>query len=550
MAAPRSPVAARATTVPASPPPAQEWPLDRTSLLWVGLALTAVYFLAGLASPGFYQHDEAGHYLSMRGFWADPSSVLGAWAKPGYKLLYVLPALGGPVAVQLVNAAVAALTVLLTARIASRLGMKAPWLAAALLAVQPIWFQIAWRTYAELPTALLLTLAVWLHLSERRLLAALAMSYVVTLRQELYPVAAMYGLWLLWRREWVAAVSLAIFPLLLNAWGYAATGDPLFVLHQLLDTQSAYREAYTRQGAEHYFVMATSIFGALSVIGFLLYVLFAAKKRVAWHWPLLIPLGVYFTLHVLFNAESLGFGPSTGGNLRYLTVVAPLLSVLAALALEQLALTRLPEDRRAAGYLVGLFVAVAAIFLSYENNMIRLTDTWSFGVLFAALAAAAVALIPMPTRTLVWASLAAGVIAVAFTGTRIKLTAEEKEVQQVVKWVRTERFEQRPLFATHTMFWYFYGKPASAVPGWTPRFNDSTLLAAPPGAIILWDSHYSYRPNVQIKGQVDMKWFQDRPNEFALLRQFVTSDQRFGVLAFERRAPAPATPQPTLAPAP
>lgn len=511
--------------------------LTRPQVIGAVVVLTLIYFAGSWISPGFYQHDEAGHYSSMRGFWADPSSVLGSWAKPGYKLLYALPALGGPRVVALVNAAVAALTVLVTVLLGQRLGLRMPLLAGALLALQPLWAGLAWRNYAELPSALLLVTAVWLHVSDRRLAAALVFSYLVTLRQELYPVAGVYGLWLLSRRAWLPALSLAVFPLLINAWGWAATGDPLFLLHQLLDTQSAYRDAWVRQGGEHYFVMALPIFGAMALVGGVAYVALAARRQAPWHWALIVPLVVYAGLHVLFNVESLGFGPSTGGNLRYMTVVAPLVAVLAAVALE--ALTTAPEtERRIVLVVLGALVLLTAVALSYEHNLIKLTDTWSAAPLLTVVLAVGVALWLRGSAQL-WAVLAVSLLSLVLTGKRLRLNAEEREVQQVAKWAQRERVEQRPLIATHTLFYYFYGKPAVTVPGWGTRMTDSTLAALPPGALVLWDSHYSYRPKMNVKGQVDYQWFAARPQEYVLLREFVAPDQSFGVLAFEKRAVAP-----------
>ena len=520
----------------------------RRQLLLMGGALTLLYVLGSLISPGFYQHDEAGHYSSMRGFWADPSSVLGAWAKPGYKLLYALPALGGPWAVLVFNAAVAALTVLATAWAAARLGLRQPLVAAALVALQPLWAGLAWRNYAELPSALMLVLAVALHAAGRRLAAALVFSYLVTLRQELLPLAGVYGLWLLWQRQWAAALALGLGPLLINLWGWAAKGDPIYLLNELLNAQSAYRDAWVRQGGEHYFVMALPTFGALAMVGLIAYGVLVLRRQVAPLWPVLLPVLVYGGLHVLFNVQSLGFGPSTGGNLRYMTVLSPMVALLAAAALEAVP-TLEARARQVLMVVLGLFVAVTAVALSYEHNLVRLTDQWALGPLLTVLLAVAVVLFARGERALIGAALGLGLLGLVLTGKRVKLTAEELEVKKAATWAKRERAEGQPLIATHTLFFYFYGKPAPTVPGWSSRLNDSTLAAAPVGTRILWDSHYSYRPQLKLAGQVDYAWFQQRRGEYAEVRQFIAPDQSFGLIVFEKRG-APAAPAPAPASAP
>ena len=59
---------------------------ERLPLL-VTLLLMLLYFAYSFKSKGYYQQDEANHYLSMLRFWYDPAAIMGNWAKPGYKIL-------------------------------------------------------------------------------------------------------------------------------------------------------------------------------------------------------------------------------------------------------------------------------------------------------------------------------------------------------------------------------------------------------------------------------------------------------------------------------
>src|SRR5690606_34658065 len=114
------------------------------------------------------------------------------------------------------------------------------------------------------PSALLLALTVLLHYKDRRILAALVFSYTAMIRQEFYPIIALYGAYLLYTRSWRAALALLVFPLVNHVWGWLATGDPLYLITQIVGTSGTYQEAYPRQGFGHYFAMSLTIFGALA----------------------------------------------------------------------------------------------------------------------------------------------------------------------------------------------------------------------------------------------------------------------------------------------
>lgn len=503
-----------------------------TRQLWLLTLATAVfYFLYGFASNGFYQHDEAAHYLSMRGFWHDHGSVLSNWAKPGYKILYALPSLGGTVVVQFFNAVVAALTCYVTARLAMQLGVQVNWGAFALLALQPFWLQLSFRNYSELPSALILVLAVWLHYRGNLLWAALALSYIALIRQELYPVIALYGMYLLYKKQWLPALLLATFPLVHNLWGWAVSGDPLYLLHALTGTSEAIKDAWPRQGGEHYFLMAFTVFGAVALTLFLCYLLLAATRKVPMHWFVVLPAVLYFLAHVAFNIQSYKIGPSTGGNLRYLTVVAPLLSALGTLALQTIGGM---QHKRLLYWLLVPWLLAVAVFLTYENNLIVFTDVRDWKPFIMAVIACGILLLPLTLKQMNVAVLLAVIFCLVLTVKPIKLSEEDRTVQQVAKWGKTEGLEKKHVLAAHTMFYYFWGKDAYEYPGWSKTITDSAVAAAPVGAVILWDSHYSYRPQLKAS-TLNIDYFTQRPQQFAPMREFISRDQRFGVVAFEKK---------------
>ena len=362
---------ARPAPTPTSPERAGTLRLPTPQLLGLTLGVAALYFAYSFFSDGFYQHDEAGHFLNMRTFWHDPSAVLGNWAKPGYKLLYALPALLGATAVILTNCLVAAFCCYAAYRLAEEVGCAAPLFAFALLAVQPFWLQLSFRNYSEPVTALLLLLALLFHHRSRRVVAALLLSYATTIRQEFYPLVGLYGLFLLYKKDWIPALALAAFPLVQHAWGWIATGDPLYLVHQVIGFSGDIQDAYARQGFDHYFVTSLVVFGAFAVTFLLVYLgqVFFYKARV--HPFILTALAVYVLEHAVFNLQAITIGPSTGGNLRYMLVVTPLVAVLGAVAADRLVAM---ERRGKLVWVLGPFAAIVFLFMRFAHNNIALTD--------------------------------------------------------------------------------------------------------------------------------------------------------------------------------
>ncbi|RMH55505.1 MAG: hypothetical protein D6685_13920 [Bacteroidetes bacterium] len=528
----------RRTTPAATAPPAGEvWTLPEPMLLGLTLLVAAAYVAYSFFSDGFYQHDEAAHYLNMRAFWHDPNVILGNWPKPGYKLLFVLPALLGPMALTVVNALVAAFTGYLAYKLAEAVGARVPLFAFVLLVAQPLWVQLSFRNYSEPISALLLTLAILLHYRDRRGIAALVLSYTVMIRQEFYPLLGLYGLWLLWQREGRAALALLVFPVVNHVWGWMATGDPLYLYTQIVGTSGTYQNAYARQGFEHYFVMALTIFGAVALTLFIVYLAQAVLYRQRVHGFILVPLAVYFLEHSVFQIESIPIGPSTGGNLRYLIVIAPLVAVLGGLAAERLP-TLKPRAKLLA--VLGPFVLAVLAFLRFAHNNITLTDDPDPVPVVTTLMAVALVFLPLRRRALLGATAAACLVVALLAVRPYTRSAEDAVMAQVAAWYRNSGLDGRPLLANHTMFYYFYGRPRQDFEPEARWITGTAVREAPPGTVILWDSHYSYRPRLR-EDQVPHTYFLERPQQFRpLFDPIVTPDGRFGVLAFEKTAETPA----------
>lgn len=523
---------------PTSPEPTDSAPVSERKppalepLAWA-LAASCGYIIVGLLNEGFYQQDEAAHYLDMHAFWYDPGRIVHNWNKFGYKLLTALPALGGKVFMLVFHSLLAGLTVLVTARLGNTIGLRRRYLAPLLLATQPFWVLLAFRNYAELPSALVLTLVVWQFMKGNRVLAAWLLGFLVTMRQELYPLWGLYAVMLVYGKDFRGLVGLLVFPLIHNLWGWWAVGDPLFLIHEILGMGERLEGAYPRQGFWHYPRMSSIIFGTLTVVGFLAWWGLAAGRKVSLRkmLPVWLPVLLYILLHCLFNLQAFRVGPSTGGNLRYLLVVSPLMAVLAAQSFEAL------EHQGAWKWAlppVELYVLAAAWFLTYENNLIGLDPLRrSLNPLLHALMAAVVVFGSLAPKLQRWVVLGVGVWVAYQAIDYPRLSAEDLLVREVAAWSR-DKLRGQPYAASHQLMYYYWGHPAASNQNAHTVITKDLVEAMPPGSWILWDSHYGHQPHLY-HNTLPLHWFYENRRHFRLIKAWQTPGKRFGVWLMEKR---------------
>ena len=503
--------------------------------LGAAILLTLLYFAYSFKSKGFYQQDEANHYLSMLRFWYDPSAIMGNWAKPGYKILYVLTALGGQKLVILQNCAFAAFSCFFAYKSAERLGAGNPWVAFILLATQPLWIALSFRNYSEFPAAFLLILSFWFYSGKKMLPAAIISGLICTIRQEFYPIAAIFGIWLLYRKYWIPAFSIALFPLLQNLAGYLIYGDPIYLYNQILGTSTTLKDAYERMGFDHYFLTSAVVFGPLALTFFVIYLGQSVLKRQILHPGLLVAALGFFLINCLFNWKEIHIGPATGGNLRYMCIISPLIAVGGALALDSLG--SYGERVKLLWFVLPLLIVVG-VFMNYEHNFLQLLeDKPSSMPLTGAFFGAVLLFLPLNPR------IQSGVIAglcgfVALLSVKaIKLSPEDKVCQQVADWYRNNaaEWQGKPLYNTHIMFYYFLGKVEKQFSPEPQTIADTaTMEKAPAGSLILWDSHYGYRPNY--KRGVPYEYF-SKSGKYEMLQVMEAEDQRFAYVLMRKTKP-------------
>lgn len=510
-------------------------PLYQLQTKWL-LALTMLiavlyYFYAG-KSPGMYQQDEAGHYTSMLTIWHAPEKILTNWAKPGYKVLYAIPALFGKQFVIFLNCLLAAFTGFFAYKAAEKQGVETPLLAFILLVTQPLWVELAFRNYSEIPSAFLLSLSYYFWVCDKKLVSAMLASYICTIRQEFLPIAGLLGLYLLWTKEWLAAFSMILFPLGQHVWGWLSFNDPLFLYNQIFGQSADLKDIYPRKGFDHYLKTSIVIFGASAVTYLVAYMGIKALGKKQPDWILLTPILLYTLINCLFNWQSHPVGPSTGGNLRYLLFVSPLVAVAGAIAFDDLRKLAKPYQLIPVIAVLGLLVLA---YMNHKHNYIELTEESDTKPLMGVVLASIALFLPLKGWTKV--ATVAGICAlfVLLTVRPKKMSEEDTTCKQAAAWYieQASTFDKKLLIVEHPMLYYYMERSPYNFPIEPQTMTKAHIDSAPAGTLLLWDSHYSFRAK-RNANQYNYDFLLNQPDRFRLVQEFVAADQTFGVFAIEK----------------
>ena len=453
-----------------------------------------------------------------------------------------MPGLFGFTGVVLAHCLVAALTVVMTYKLGRAMKMKNASLAALFLAAQPLYLQLSFRSYSEITAALFIVLSLYFYYRERWLWAALASSYVFSIRQEFALVSIGLGVIFLMRKQLIPFLALAWTPLLLAVIGWLATGNVMWLLDDMqrigLGVDVPHKPFW--HYFETYVYMVGPVVLPLLVLGYWKTFLppDRAKEQISEHGFLFFTFTVMFAWAVFSAWDVPNFGANPG-HWRYLLSIAPLTAVYAAMGANAMFESRRPGLVYG---ILGAFTLVALLFLARDTNGFILIDEPRYDhiAVFVGLLAVYAA---YASLRLLNARVVTGLLLVTLVGFTVyaekprTLDAEAETVKQAAEWYleQPEEFRQRPLYCNHVLFRYFADID----------INDhnrdrglrlAELAEAPAGAVIVWESHYG---NSQFGGDVPMEYFEQTPG-YTFLQQFVAKDQTFGLLVFEKAATAPA----------
>ncbi len=525
---------------PAAPVQAQSFDLDELvgKYMWVIVPLLVLlYWWFSSGSTGFYQDDEIGHYRNIRQFWGDPFSIMGNQPKPGWKILLVVPGLFGFTGVVLAHCLISALTVLATYHLGRTLKIRNSSIAALLLAAQPLFLQISFRSYSEITAGLFAVLMVLFYYRKQYVLAALTSSYIFSIRQEFALISIGLGIIFLVRKQWVPFLLLAWTPLVLALIGWGATGNAMWLIDDMrrigLNVEVPHKPFW--HYFETYIFMVGPVTLALLIVGYWSFLAAPArwKEAVTEHGFLFFVFTLMWAWSVFSAWDVPNFGANPG-HWRYMLSIAPLAAVYAG---KGLGLMMDPARRGWAWGGLAIATFSTLVFFSKESNGLTLTDTAEYSKLLVTFGVVILFALFAGMRLLNGASFATLllVLSVGYTLYAEKprlLDTEAQTMKDLAAWYTAQPpdVQNKALYCNHVLFRYFADIDIN------DKARDhsmqlATLEKAPPGAIVIWDSHYG---NSQFGGDVPYEFFQNNP-AYEMIHQAISADRRFGALVFKKK---------------
>jgi len=521
--------------------------------------LVLIYFIYSLYSDGFYQDEEYAHYFSMLRFWDIPHSILGNWAKPGYKILFVLPALLGYKFVTFVHAIVTSLTVMMVYLVSKELKIKNSSIVAILFAFQPYILQFSFRLYAEILSGLLVLLTLFFYYRKNNILTALFSTWTFAVRNEFALVSVIFGVLFLipvYKKLFkkddteiqcnpfsyylihniLPFFLLGLSPVLIDFFGYLGTGDPLYIFTDMKAVGIGIN--LPKRDFFHFPRMFIFIIGPLTFGLFLIgYLKFLRNKKICKEYfsnygMLFIMFTIYFVVQIITAWDFINVGPNPG-TLRYIIPVVPLAAIFAGIGLEQI---MRGKDKGYFYFVLVLVAIITFVFLSYKDDKLFMTTEKEYFKFTVVLILFCIVLFlnEMKMNQKLFLALVV-VLGIGFTiiyEKPIKLDPERKCLQEAVSWWKSNEYDQRVTLVNHSYFYFIINvHDQHNHPDKYPGLTISSLKKAPVGSIVIWENHYNYRPEYNL--DVHLDYFEDNPN-FKFLKEFESTNKRFFIYTFEK----------------
>ena len=459
----------------------------RAALACCAVALGLSWTVAAL-SDGALHDDDLTHFLYAK--WASerPEYLVHEWGRPGFTVLYFLPAQLGWVAARGLSGLLTVLAAWLAYRIADRLHLPHAWLAAPLTLVQPMFFQLSTTTLTETPLAFYVALAVWLLLEKRHGASAAVLSLAFLTRHE---AIVWLPIWLvaMWyeRSRWWCYAWLIWAPLAHNLVAPSLLGKVpiLMFLEPADDVQYGCGSAMAMVGR------ALLAYGpGLAALAGLGSVMICRLRR---GWIVAAAVAAYFGCHAA--CRYLGVY-ATGGYARFLVPICPLMAVLALAALRGLA------DWSARRWWVRP-TAVAAVFVLLWFAGEWEKPWWVYPPFMLAFRLATGGVV-LATAATVWVRLRrdrlrwvrwvvpAGLVVMTLGQTAYlcrpwPMTSDQRSVAEVVDWLKRNGYGDRRVLSAN--IWVHYLWPMTAKPSEWPVSRQ--IAQAEPGTILIWDRRYA-----------------------------------------------------------
>ena len=527
--------------------------LSNAYLYTITGVLAIIYFIFSTFSDGFYMHDEPMFYMYAKDFLKDPITSFRGFQRIGYVLFLSLPSLGGFTFLNFFNSVLGAVTVMYSYKIIRKLGGGSSFLVFFIMGLQPLWFMLVFRNLSEFLVAFLLVMTIWNHLQKKYIFSALLLSYVASSRIEYHSLLGFYFLWLIFKKQWIPALLTGTFTLLHNFLGFLMTDDLLYLPNQVIAYSERMAGSYPKRGFDHYFNMSNVIFGGVTLTLFITYLGSKIVYRQKPVWIITFSALFLFLFNCLINWQSVEVGPGNAGNLRYIIPIIPLVSILAVLAIDDI----LKFQKKYILLIVLVpFLILVGWFLTYDHNFMSLLNGMKNGQFYEdqmvkswkplVIMAIVSVLIVLPLKQkhyLITFSLLS-IFLVMVDARTFELDNEDTTMKKAGKWY-TKHIKQygnsdQALFTSnsrvacsHILFYHFTDKGSNdfaqkPIIDFTKEDTDSMSV----GDLVVWESHYGYKPKLRPTSQT-YDFYDQSPN-FEKIQYYQSKNKRFLVAFFRK----------------
>jgi len=513
---------------------AQDYNIDKdfSKYYWLIIPILAIiYYTYSRYSNGFYQDDEVAHFINMRDFFSDPFIIMSNWGKPGWKILLVLPSLGGYDSVLIVNSIITALTAYFTILLAKEMKLKNTILAGIFFAFQPHVLQLAFRSYAEIFTGLLLVLCLYFYFKEKYILSALLCGLAFTVRQESALLCVILAVFMMMHKRYIPILFIGVFPLLINLIGFIKTGDPVWAwteMQSLGEFNLGIERSFFHYFQVYIYITGPIVF-SLFLVG-LVYPFMLKDKKEFINKELIVYL--FFFVVLLFQCYLVAKGTNPG-SWRYLLQVSPFAAIIALIGFNEALNLKVKK------YVVPTLISAAVIvllFLSKDSTGLLVTEKSEYLKLISVLVLLGVfVFLIMMSKELQFKQVI--ILTILLTLGYTFYTEKPKQqgpeniaVSQLAEWYSQNTDRTKQVLYNHSLILFYAGVFGEQKKNFK-ILNTKSLEESQKGTIIIWDSHYSYRPEYKNDTQLEML---QNNQSYKLLNQFMSSDKRFAAFIFEK----------------
>ena len=458
----------------------------------VNLCLFIFFLILLILSEGYYGGgDNLSHFKYARAAFNHPEFLLDHWAKPVFTLLSAPFAQFGFRGVQVFNLIIGFFTGIYCYLTARELKYPFPLLASVILFFIPIYSIIVISGMTEILFGLVVIISVYYFLRERFILSAVIISFLPMVRTEGIVIVPIFALILFLKKKYRYLPWLITGFVLYSVIGFFYFKDIFWLI-----TKMPYRGATDLYGTGsfgYYFKAAHNIFGntinVLIIIGMLavLYDIIKRKEKASEElFLILLPFVIYFFAHVIMWWS--GIGNSIGEH-RYMAAICPVVAILSLKGLN--VIVKLIPDKLNKKYVTYGIITAFMYFVVTQ---------------------------PFKISTL-----------------PVQLAVYQKVTKECANWIKTNHYDQRKIYLYDPDFIYYLNlDPFDEETCHELIYNnDNPGERIEPGALVLWDAHYS--PNCGLT--IDKM---ENSNDFKMLQKFKPEhpfkmfNRDYEVIIFER----------------